>query len=62
MIMVMKPTHAQILKVKDTNVFQQMTVRTFYPFGQKELTTIMIMKILVQPAVIHLKLVVIKKE
>ena len=22
MIMVMKPTHAQILKVKDTNVFQ----------------------------------------
>ena len=58
----MKHNHAQIMKVKDTNVFQQMTVRAFYPFGQQELTTIMIMKILAQPAVIHLKLVVLKKK
>ena len=38
-----------------------MTVKACYPFDQQELT-IMIMKILIQPAVIHLKLAVIKKE
>ena len=57
----MKHNHARIMKVKAINVFQLMTARACYPFEQQELT-IMIIKILTQPAVIHHKLVAIKKK
>jgi hypothetical protein len=43
-----------IMKVKDLNVYQKMTVRLRFPWFY--------LLILTQPVVIHLKLVVIKKE